>query len=52
MTEKLPEFNTFDELMAFVNKTFPGAMLDEDQDGQLMIYLNLKQDTNGILRDC
>lgn len=52
MTENLPAFNTFEDLLAFVNKTFPGAMLDEDQDGQLMIYLSLKQDKNGILVDC
>lgn len=34
---------TFDEFMAKVLEAFPEAMVGEDNDGQLVIYTNLRE---------
>lgn len=38
---------TFDDFMALVTTTFPGASVGEDNDGQLVIYTNLRVGEEG-----
>ncbi len=41
---------TFDELMRKVLAIMPDAQLDEDNDGQIVIYTDLEETPNGQLR--
>lgn len=41
------EPSTFDDLMRLVLKHLPMAQLEEDYDGQIVIYTNLRETSDG-----
>lgn len=42
---------TFDELMRAILAILPNAQLGEDNDGQIVVYTNKKQDSGGVVHE-